>query len=55
MNPDNTRAKSAANVLISSLSKPLKQMHFKALSVVHYDILQFITAISRCYLYCTMI
>ena len=29
VNPDNTRTKSAANVLIFSLSKPLKYMHFK--------------------------
>ena len=28
VNPDNTRTKSAANVLIFSLSKPLKNMHF---------------------------
>ena len=28
VNPDNTRTKSAANVLICSLSKPLKNMHF---------------------------
>ena len=28
INPDNAPTKSAANVLIFSLSKPLKQMHF---------------------------
>ena len=28
VNPDNTRTKSAANVLIFSWSKPLKYMHF---------------------------
>ena len=28
VNPDNTRTKSAANVLIFSLGKPLKYMHF---------------------------
>ena len=28
VNPDNARTKSAANVLIFSLSKPLKYMHF---------------------------